>query len=66
MIIDCTAPITTGDLHKRSSHPTTGADNHRPMSDGTEYQIEMIPVGIQPTFNERNSTKANRAIPQNS
>jgi hypothetical protein len=66
MIIDCATPITMRDRHKRSSHPTTGTDNSRPMSDGTQYQIETIPIGIQPTFNQRNSTETNRAISQNS
>ena len=66
MIIDRARQITTGDRHKRSSHPTTGTENSRPMSDGTEDQAKVISIGIQPTTNQRNRAASNYPITQDS
>ena len=66
MIIDRATQITTRDRHERSSHPTTRTDNSRPMSDGTENEADMITICVQPTTNQRNSTKSNYPIAQNS
>jgi hypothetical protein len=66
MIIDRAAPTTTGDRHKRSSHPTTWTDNSRPMSDWTENEADMITICVQPTTNQRNSTEPNYPTAQNS
>ena len=62
MIIDRAAPITTRDRHERSSHPTTGTDNSHPMSDRTENEADPIPIGIEPTTNQRYSTEPNYPI----
>lgn len=66
MVIDRATKITTGDRHKRSSHPAARTDNSRPMSDGTKDKSQAISIDVQPTTDQWDSTESNKSVADDS